>query len=178
MADCVAEVGCCRLGLRGGRFALRCAEGAVPGITQHTLTTQLRELEADGLRCKIFAEVPPRVEYAITPAARAPKSVIDAVFTCWRNHERAALGSEHRGEQPTRLRGACLNRPMCHRFCHLQKTPRNGGLRSSGTERRARHLSAAHQKEGPDRASKTRTGDEQAAPPCPCSDVLAMREKS
>ena len=119
MADCVAEVGCCRLGLRGGRFALRCAEGAVPGITQHTLTTQLRELEADGLRCKIFAEVPPRVEYAITPAARAPKSVIDAVFTCWRNHKRAALGSEHRGEQPTRLRGACLNRPMCHRFLSL-----------------------------------------------------------
>jgi hypothetical protein len=64
-----------------------CRRRAIPGITQHTLTTQLRELEADGLRCKIFAEVPPRVEYAITPAARAPKSVIDAVFTCWPNHD-------------------------------------------------------------------------------------------
>ena len=80
---------------------------AIPGITQHMLTTQLRELESDGLvRCEIFAEVPPRVEYAITPAARALTSVIDAVFTCWRNHERAALGSKHREEQPTNLRGA------------------------------------------------------------------------
>ena len=47
-----------------------------------------------------------------------------------------------------------------------------------GTERRAQHSSAAHQKEGPDRASKRRTGDEQAASPCRRSDVLAMREKS
>jgi hypothetical protein len=33
-------------------------------------------------------------------------SVIDADFTCWRNYERAALGSKHREEQPTKLRGA------------------------------------------------------------------------
>lgn len=40
---------------------------AVPGITQHMLTERLRELEADGLVSrKIFAEVPPRVEYART----------------------------------------------------------------------------------------------------------------
>src|SRR5438552_3098421 len=48
----------------------------------------------------------------------------------------------------------------------------------SGTERRAQHSPAAHQKEGPDRGSKTRTGDGQAAFPCHCSDALAMREKS
>jgi DNA-binding HxlR family transcriptional regulator len=51
------------------------------------LTTQLRELESDGLiRRKIFAEVPPRVEYAITSAAEALKPVIDAIFTWWRNY--------------------------------------------------------------------------------------------
>ena len=62
---------------------------AIPGITQHMLTTQLRELEFDGLiRRKIFAEVPPRVEYAITPAAEALKPVIDAVFTWWRRYGR------------------------------------------------------------------------------------------
>jgi DNA-binding HxlR family transcriptional regulator len=45
---------------------------AIPGVTQHMLTTQLRELEADGLVSRtVFAEVPPRVEYEITPKARA-----------------------------------------------------------------------------------------------------------
>jgi len=43
----------------------------LPGITQHMLTAQLRALEKDGLiKRTIFAEVPPRVDYEITPNAR------------------------------------------------------------------------------------------------------------
>ena len=43
---------------------------AIPGITQHMLTAQLRELEADGLVSRtVFAEVPPRVEFRSTPVA-------------------------------------------------------------------------------------------------------------
>jgi DNA-binding HxlR family transcriptional regulator len=49
---------------------------ALPGITQHMLTTQLRELEADGLVSRqIFAEVPPRVEYTVTAAIRGREAV-------------------------------------------------------------------------------------------------------
>ena len=43
----------------------------LPGITQHMLTAQLRALERDGLiKRTIYAEVPPRVEYENTDAAR------------------------------------------------------------------------------------------------------------
>ncbi|MQB46005.1 transcriptional regulator [Rhizobium sp. ICMP 5592] len=48
------------------------------------LAAQLRELEADGrISRQIFAEVPPRVEYSITPAAHTLKPVMQALFAWW-----------------------------------------------------------------------------------------------
>lgn len=60
---------------------------AIPGITQHMLTAQLRELEADGLVTRsVFAEVPPRVEYAITPKARGLGPTMEALTAWWQQH--------------------------------------------------------------------------------------------
>ncbi|MBW6435589.1 helix-turn-helix transcriptional regulator [Actinoplanes hulinensis] len=44
----------------------------VPGISQRMLTLTLRNLERDGLVTRtVYAEVPPRVEYALTPVGRS-----------------------------------------------------------------------------------------------------------
>ncbi|MCH5585582.1 helix-turn-helix transcriptional regulator [Shimazuella sp. AN120528] len=43
----------------------------IDGITQGVLTTQLRELENDGLvERKIYATVPPKVEYSLSPLGK------------------------------------------------------------------------------------------------------------
>lgn len=44
----------------------------IPGISQRMLTLTLRNLERDGLVSRtVHAEVPPRVEYALTPTGRS-----------------------------------------------------------------------------------------------------------
>ena len=49
----------------------------MPEITQRTLTRQLRELEHDKIVArKVFAEVPPRVEYSLTEIGKA----LDSAF--------------------------------------------------------------------------------------------------
>ena len=62
---------------------------AIPGITQHMLTAQLRELERDGLVSRtVFAEVPPRVEYEITPKARGLGPTMEALSAWWNQYGR------------------------------------------------------------------------------------------
>jgi DNA-binding HxlR family transcriptional regulator len=52
----------------------------LPTVTQRMLTNQLRELEADGLvGRRVFAEVPPRVEYSLTDLGRSLRPVILAL---------------------------------------------------------------------------------------------------
>jgi DNA-binding HxlR family transcriptional regulator len=51
-------------------------------ITHKMLSQQLRELERDGLITrKAHAEVPPRVEYSITPLGKTTLPIIEALRT-------------------------------------------------------------------------------------------------
>lgn len=49
-------------------------------VTQRMLTNQLRELEADGLIMrKVYAQVPPKVEYSLSERGRSLEPVINAL---------------------------------------------------------------------------------------------------
>jgi DNA-binding HxlR family transcriptional regulator len=49
----------------------------LPRVTQRMLTRQLRELERDGIiRRRIYAEVPPKVEYSLTPFGLSLKPIL------------------------------------------------------------------------------------------------------
>lgn len=48
-----------------------------PNATQRMITLQLRELEADGIVLRtVYPEVPPRVEYELTPMGRTLEPVL------------------------------------------------------------------------------------------------------
>jgi DNA-binding HxlR family transcriptional regulator len=53
----------------------------IPDTTQRMLTLQLRELEEDGvIERKVYAEVPPKVEYSISKSGESLKPIIDAMW--------------------------------------------------------------------------------------------------
>lgn len=53
---------------------------SIGSISQKVLTAKLREMEANGLvQRKVYAEVPPRVEYSLTPLGRSLKPVLDSL---------------------------------------------------------------------------------------------------
>ncbi len=50
---------------------------ALGGISHRTLTQQLRQMEADHLiRRKVYPEVPPKVEYSLTPLGESLQPVL------------------------------------------------------------------------------------------------------
>lgn len=70
-------------------------------ITPRTLTQQLRAMEADGLLTRqVFAEVPPRVEYALTERAIALVPVLDALREWSGAHLMGGAAPEVRARQP------------------------------------------------------------------------------
>jgi DNA-binding HxlR family transcriptional regulator len=53
----------------------------MPDVTQQMLTSHLRELERDGIiHRKVYAQVPPKVEYSLTPLGRSLGPVFDKIY--------------------------------------------------------------------------------------------------
>ncbi len=54
---------------------------SIGSVSQKVLTAQLRDMEARGLVSrKVYAEVPPRVEYTLTELGYSLKPVLDAMW--------------------------------------------------------------------------------------------------
>jgi len=60
---------------------------SIPGISQRMLTATLRSLERDGLLTRhVYAEVPPRVEYALTPLGKQFMQPVRGLVTWLQTH--------------------------------------------------------------------------------------------
>jgi DNA-binding HxlR family transcriptional regulator len=57
-----------------------CLQKGISGISQKMLTQQLRQMELDGLISrKVFAEVPPKVEYSLTDLGRSLQPILESI---------------------------------------------------------------------------------------------------
>ncbi len=64
----------------------------IPGVALKVLSRHLKELEADGVVTrKAYAEVPPRVEYTLTPKGRALNSIMDLLVDWSREYVMEAV---------------------------------------------------------------------------------------
>ncbi len=83
--------------LREGRPRFSELERAIGDISQKALTDTLKHLEGAGLLTRTaFAQVPPRVEYALTPLGRTLLPLIEAIETWAVRHQGELTGSaEH-----------------------------------------------------------------------------------
>lgn len=53
---------------------------SIGNVSQKVLTAQLRDMEEKGLvNRKVYAEVPPRVEYSLTELGKSLKPILDAM---------------------------------------------------------------------------------------------------
>ncbi|EEG29923.1 transcriptional regulator, HxlR family [[Clostridium] methylpentosum DSM 5476] len=79
---------------------------SIGSVSQKVLTTHLRDMEEKGLVLrKVFAEVPPRVEYSLTKTGYSLKPILDAM-EIW------GLEYQSRAEQERNERSKTVQEPF------------------------------------------------------------------
>lgn len=64
---------------------------SIGSVSQKVLTAQLRDMEENGLVSrKVYAEVPPRVEYSLTELGQSLKPILDSMWN-WGERYKASL---------------------------------------------------------------------------------------
>ena len=74
--------------LIGGTKRFGELQRSVGQVSQKVLTSNLREMEADALvERKVYAEVPPRVEYSLTALGQSLKPLLDSLWAWGENYK-------------------------------------------------------------------------------------------
>lgn len=77
--------------LANGTMRFKELQRSIGKVSQKVLTSNLREMEAAGIIVrKAYAEVPPRVEYSLTPLGASLQPVLDAMGA-WGESYKASL---------------------------------------------------------------------------------------
>ena len=70
---------------------------SLAGVSQKVLTQHLRIMEESGLvNRKVFAEVPPRVEYSLTDVGHSLKTILDVMWKWGEEYQEKAENSQNR----------------------------------------------------------------------------------
>lgn len=74
--------------LIGGTKRFGELQRSVGQVSQKVLASNLREMEADALvERKVYAEVPPRVEYSLTALGQSLKPILDSLWAWGENYK-------------------------------------------------------------------------------------------
>ena len=63
-------------------------------VTQKVLTAQLRDMEAKVLTRRVYAEVPPRVEYTLTPTGYSLRPILDSMVAWGTGYQQQMSGAD------------------------------------------------------------------------------------
>jgi DNA-binding HxlR family transcriptional regulator len=88
------------LALSDGTLRFTQLRQRIGGVAPKVLTQTLRSLERDGLvRRRVYAEVPPRVEYSLTRLGRSLREPLEAVQQWAEQHVGTVMANRERADQ-------------------------------------------------------------------------------
>jgi DNA-binding HxlR family transcriptional regulator len=97
--------------LASGPLRFTALHEQVAGISQRMLSQTLRALTRDGLVTRTaYPEVPPRVEYALTPLGRSLSEAVDGLVHWVRGHQSDIVRNRDEFDQPTAANTATSTR--------------------------------------------------------------------
>ena len=77
--------------LLNGSMRFKALQRSIGGVSQKVLTTNLRNMEDAGLIVRrVYAEVPPRVEYSLTELGKSLRPIIDSMWAWGESYQALA----------------------------------------------------------------------------------------